>query len=379
MGATGTAENVSSGRVSLAKIVALALATCSLLLAPRAAVAQMNPTGPAWHARVAVAGQFSGLLGAANSLYAIRDPAHGQLSRGTQLVRVNPVTGSIVAVSKVLPGLTDPQFVDGAIWVTNEASGTASAGHAQWALSELDRKTLRLIQQSRLPGSATGVADLVGGPGGLLWEFAAMGLNECAVRKIQVVGKSPLITAAIRLSGVPCAGATLDQEGHYLYVATSEVPTDRIYKLNARTGATVGRVAFTAPGVGFSMVATSSHLWVAGGPPGASGALLFFSTRPLRVLAHNDTGEPTGGTLPRFGQFPDVNLSGGRVWVGSDANLACFAPDNSKVLALVGQGPPTPLVTDSFVVIDGQTWANSNSGSPPSGLVRISPPKRCLV
>ena len=355
-----------------------ALATCSLLLAPGTAVAHVNRTGPAWHARVVVGGQFSGLLGVANSLYAIREPAHGPLSLGTQLVRVNPVSGTIVAVSKVLPGLTDPQFVDGAIWVTNEASGAASAGHVQWVLSKLDRTTLRLIQQSPLPGSATGVAGLVGGPRGLLWEFAAMGLNECAVRKIDVVGKRPLITAAIRLSGVPCAGATLDHEGQYLYVATSEGSTDRIYKLNARTGATIGRVAFSAPGVGFSMVATSSHLWVAGGPPGASGALLFFSTRPLRVLAHNNTGEPTGGTLPDFGQFPVVNFSGGRVWVGSDADLACFSPDNSKVLALVGQGPLMPLVTDSFIVIDGQRWANSSPGGPPSGLVRITPPKRCL-
>ena len=378
MGVSYEIVKVSVGRAIRAGIAFFALATCFIFLAPGAAVAQTNPPGPAWHARVEVAGQFSGLLGVANSLYAVRDPTHGQLSLGTQLVRVNPVSKTIAAVSKVLPGLTDPQFVDGAIWVTDEASGAASAGHARWVLSELDRTTLRLLAQSRLPGSMTGVADLVGGPRGLLWEFAALGLNQCTVRKIDVAGKHPTITAVIHLSGVPCAGATVDRNGRYLYVATSAGPTDRIYKLNALTGAIVGRVAFTAPGLGFSLVATPTHLWVAGGPPGADGALLFFATEPFKVLAHNNTGEPTGGTLPRFGQFPVVNLSGGRVWVGSDANLACFAPDNSKVLALVGQGPPPPLVTDSFIVVAKQTWANSNPGSAPSGLVRVNPPKQCL-
>ena len=369
---------VSSRRVSLAGALIAVFASFLTFLVPEAAEAQMNPTGPAWHARVVVAGQFYGLLGAANNLYAVRDPSHGPLSRGTQLVRVSPASGTIVAVSKVLPGLTDPQFVDGSIWVTNEASGASAPGHVRWVVSELDRTTLRLIKQWPVSGSATGVADLVSGPGGLLWEFGAYGVNACAVRLVEIGRKSATFTAVVHLSGVPCAGAAIDQKGRFLYVATSQGATDWIYKLNARTGSEVGRVAFAAPGLGFSMVATSSHLWVAGGPPGASGALLFFSTSPLKVLAHNDTAEPTGGTLPRFGQFPVVNFSGGRVWVGSDANWACFSPDSPKVLALVGQGPPTPLVTDSFEVVYGQTWANSSPGGPPSGLVRVTPPKRCL-
>jgi hypothetical protein len=369
---------VDSRKASLAGILFFVLVTCSTYLAPEAAVAQMNPTGPAWHARVVVAGQFYGLLGAANSLYAVREPSHGPLSLGTQMVRVNPLSGTIVAVSQVLLGLDDPQFVAGAIWVTSEVSGATNPGHVRWVLSELDRTTLHLIKQLRLPSSTTGAAGLVGGPGGLLWEFTAGGLNECNVRQVDVAGNSPSIKTVIHLSDVPCAGATLDREGKYLYVATSQGSSDWIYKLNTHTGAKIGRVAFAAPGLGFSMVATSLHLWVAGGPPGANGALLFFSTTPLKVLAHNDTGEPTGGTLPVFGQFPVVDFSGGRVWVGSDANLACFSPDNSNVLALVSQGPPPPLVTDSFIVITGQTWANSSPGSPPSGLVRITPPKKCL-
>ena len=369
---------MDSRRASVAGILFFVLAICSTYLVPEAAVAQMNPTGPAWHARIVVAGQFYGLLGAANSLYAVREPSHGPLSLGTQMVRVDPLSGTIVAVSRVLPGLDDPQFVDGAIWVTSEVRGATNPGYVRRVLSELDSMTLHLINQLRLPSSATGVAGLVGGPGGLLWEFAAGGLNECNVRQVDLAGNSPSIKTVIHLSGVPCAGVTLDREGKYLYVATSQGSSDWLYKLNAHTGAMIGRVAFAAPGLGFSMVATSSHLWVAGGPPGANGALLFFSTTPLKVLAHNDTGEPTGGTLPVFGESPVVNFSGGRVWVGSGANLACFSPDNSNVLVLVSQGPPPPLVTDSFVVITGQTWANSNAGGPPSGLVRITPPRECL-
>ena len=379
MGAIRLAVRVDSRKVTLAGILFFVLAAFATFLAPEDAVAQMNPTGPAWHARVVIAGQFYGLLGAANSLYAVREPSHGQTSLGTQLVRVDPLSGATVAVSRVLPGLNDPQFVAGAIWVTSEVSGATNPGHIRWVLSEMDRTTLHLVSQLRLPSSMTGATILVGGPGGLLWEFSTIGLNQCDVRQVNVAGKSPLIKTVIHLSDVPCAGATLDREGKYLYVATtSQGSSDWIYKLNARTGAKIGRVAFVAPGLGFSMVATSSHLWVAGGPPGANGALLFFSTTPLKVLAHNDTGETMGNTLPVFGQFPVVDFSGGRVWVGSNANLACFSPDSPNVLALVSQGPPTPLVTDSFIVIAGQTWANSSPGSPPSGLVRITPPKRCL-
>jgi hypothetical protein len=377
MGANRLAVRVAARRVSLAGVLFFVLATCSTYLAPGTAVAQMNPTGPAWHARIVVAGQFYGVLGAAGSLYAVREPSHGQTSLGTRLVRVDPLSGAIVAVSRVLPGLSNPQFDTGAIWVTSEVAGATSLGHVRWVLSEIDKTSLHLVSQLRLPSSTTGATNLVGGTGGPLWEFGTFGLDQCVVRQVDIAGKGPTINASIHLSNVPCAGATLDREGQYLYVATSQGSSDWIYKLNAHTGASFGRVAFAAPGLGFSMVATSSHLWVAGGPPGANGALLFFSTTPLKVLAHNDTGETTGSTLPVFGQFPVVDYSGGRVWVGSDANLACFSPDSPNELALVSQGPPTPLVTDSFTVIAGQTWANSSPGSPPSGLVRITPPKRC--
>jgi hypothetical protein len=378
MGASRLADRVNARKVNLAGILFFVLATSATYLAPEAAVAQMNPTGPAWHARVVVAGQFYGVLGAAGSLYAVRGPSHGQTSLGTQLVRVDPLSGTIVAVSRVLSGLSYPQFDAGAIWVTSEVAGATNPGHVRWVLSEMDKTSLHLVSQLRLPSGTTGGTNLVGGPGGLLWEFSTLGLNQCDVRRVDFAGKGPTIKTVIHLSDVPCAGATLDREGQYLYVATSQGSSDWIYKLNAHTGARIGRVAFAAPGLGFSMVATSSHLWVAGGPPGANGALLFFSTTPLKVLAHNDTGETTGSILPVFGQFPVVDYSGGRVWVGSDANLACFSPDSPNVLALVSQGPPTPLVTDSLIVIAGQTWANSSSGSPPSGLVRITPPARCL-
>ena len=363
-------------RASLGGVLTLVLVTCSMLLAPEAGVAQASARGPAWHARIAVAGQFYGLMGAANSLYAVREPSHGPLSSGTRVVRVNPLSGAIVAVSPVLPGLSDPQFVDGGIWVAGEVPGATTPGHVRWRLTELNRTTLHLVDQLRVPSSTTGATDLVGGPGGLLWEFTTGGLSACTVRQVDVARNGPSITTVIHLSGVPCAGATLDREGTYLYVATSQGSTDWIYKLNAHTGARSGRVAFTAPGFGFSMVATSSRLWVAGGPPGANGALLFLSTTPLKVLAHSDTGEPSGGTLPVFGQFPVVDFSGGRVWVGSDANLACFSANRSQALAVVSQGPPPPLVTDSFIVIRGRTWANSSTGGPGSGLVRISPPKK---
>jgi hypothetical protein len=91
----------------------LFVVTMAGALAPLgSAVASMNPTGPAWHARIVVKGQFADLMSAGSSLYAVSLATKGPASSGTRVVRVDPTSGKVVATSVVLPGITAPQFVD---------------------------------------------------------------------------------------------------------------------------------------------------------------------------------------------------------------------------------------------------------------------------
>jgi hypothetical protein len=342
------------------------------------AVASMNPTGPAWHARIVVKGQFAHLMSAGSSLYAVSLPAKGPASSGTRVERVDPISGKVVATSVVLPGITAPQFVDGSVWVAGERSSGTSSSPGHFVVSELSATSLRRVRVIQTPLGPFGEPILAGGPGGLLWMGVEGGTSSCDLRRVNPAAGGSGTLAVVKVSRNPCAALTLDTTGRYLYAATSEGNSDEIFKLNARTGAMIGHGFFQAPAVLFSMVAVASRLWVAGGYPGSVGSLTYLSTSPLKVLAYSNVGEQSTGTLPSFGQFPVVDYSDGRVWVGSDTNLACFAPTGPRVLAQVGQGPPAPIVTDSLVVAGGHLWANADFG-PPTGMVRLTPPRTCLA
>ena len=341
------------------------------------AAASMQPTSPAWHARIVVKGQFADLMGAGTSLYAVSLPSKDPASSGTRVVRVDPTSGKVVATSLVLPETTAPQFVDGAIWVAGQELHEATSSHSDFVVSELSASTLRRIRVIRTPLGPFGEPILAGGPDGMLWVGAEGGTSSCTLRRVNPATGGPNMILVVRVSQYPCAGITLDTTGRYLYAATSAGSSDEIFKLDARTGAMISHGFFQAPAVFFTMVAVASRLWIAGGYPGAQGSLTYMSTTSLKVLANSNVGEKSAGTLPSLGQFPLVDYSGGRVWVGSDVNLVCFAPTSPRVLAQVGQGPPTPIVTDALVVTGGHLWANADFG-PPTGLVRLTSPRTCL-
>jgi len=355
----------------------VAVAIAGSLAPVSSAAVSMQPTSPAWHARIVVKGQFADLIGAGTSLYAVSLPSKGPASSGTRVVRVDPTSGKVVATSVVLPGIATPQFVDGAIWVAGQELHGATSSQSDFVISELSASTLRRIRVVQTPLGPFGEPILAGGPGGLLWVGVEGGTSSCDLRRLNPARGGSNTILAVRVSRYPCVSMTLDTTGRYLYAATSAGSSDEIFKLNARTGAMISHGFFQAPAVLFTMVAVASRLWVAGGYPGAEGSLTYLSTSPLKVLAYSNVGEQSAGTLPSFGQFPVVDYSGGRVWVGSDVNLVCFAPTSPRVLAQVGQGPPTPIVTDSLVVTGGHLWANADFG-PPTGLVQLVPPRACL-
>ena len=363
--------------VDLRRGLFVAVAVAGSLAPASLAVASMQPTSPAWHAQIVVKGQFADLIGAGTSLYAVSLASKGPDSSGTRVVRVDPTSGKVVATSVVLPEITTPQFVDGAIWVAGQELHGATSSQSDFVVSELSASTLRRIRVIQTPLGPFGEPIVAGGPGGLLWVGVEGGTSSCDLRRLNPATGGSNTILAVRVARYPCVSMTLDTTGRYLYAATSTGSSDEIFKLNARTGAMIGHGFFQGPAVLSSMVAVASRLWVAGGYPGAEGSLTYLSTSALEVLAYSNVGERSAGTLPSFGQFPVVDYSGGRVWVGSDVNLVCFAPTSPRVLAQVGQGPPLPIVTDSLVVVGDHVWANADFG-PPTGLVRLVPPRACL-
>jgi hypothetical protein len=178
-----------------------------------------------------------------------------------------------------------------------------------------------------------------------------------------------------------CAGVAFDTAWRDLYVVTGGGGGNlALYKLDGRSGAILGHAALPSFSYFVSIVATPDRIWIAGGDPGAPGALLYLTTR-LHLLAKSPSvgNGPVPGVslLPDFSQFATVAYSGGRVWVASDGTVACFAPSSRVVLALYLQHH-APLVTDPLVVAGRADWADSSNGNPPpSGLVRVTPPAAC--
>jgi hypothetical protein len=106
---------------------------------------------------------------------------------------------------------------------------------------------------------------------------------------------------------------------------------------------------------------------MAGGEPGTDGDVLHFSSSPLRLLAMSSVdGPPSKGVSawPELSQFAFVDISGGRVWVGSDGTVGCLSPSSRTVLATYG-AYHGPALIDSFIVVGREMWANSNMGGPP--------------
>jgi len=156
----------------------------------------------------------------------------------------------------------------------------------------------------------------------------------------------------------------------------------QLFKLDARTGALRGRLLELAADEGgnYGMVAASNRLWLVAGNPGANGFLLYFSTNPLRLLAASCVDVcMTRSRMPVFGESPDIGISAGRVWVASFNQLACFSPSKGRALAIVDQTATPPLVTNSLVDVAGTLWGNTDvpDDNPPSGLVRLTPPRAC--
>lgn len=116
---------------------------------------------------------------------------------------------------------------------------------------------------------------------------------------------------------------------------------------------------------------------MAGGEPGTNGDVLHFSSSPLRLLAMSSVdGPPPKGVSRRC--LNSASRLRGHLWRAQRRHRGCFSPSGRTVLAtyVAYHGP---ALTDSFVVVEREMWANSNMGGPPppTGLARVGPPAAC--
>lgn len=376
----------SRARIRVVWRTIVGLAICIPFLGMNSAIAGSTAAKAAWDARIVVPGNFSGLMSAEGSLYAVKYAAHGPLAHGSRLVRIDPVSGRVLAQSSILPNVAAPIYADHALWLSGATFFSADArtvGPAE--MFKLNPSNLKIVV--RVLTNYSGYPTIFGGPKGIVWaEWRNQ--DDCVLRRISPTTGVIMTKDQVRLRRGGCVGATLDTSGAFLYVATTEnAPSTLIYKLNGVTGATISHIDVNGLGTFESMAASGGHLWMADGDPGGPGILQFLTTSPLRMIAESQIVKGNGGpnnlgpygyALPNFGQFPSINISAGTLWVGSDAGIACFAPSSQQTEAFVNQ-VVAPILTDSFARVDERVWANAAFGvpSPGNGLARIDPPVAC--
>ena len=372
-------------------IVALVAAVLALIaMLTWSADASATPGVGAWGARVVVPGTFSGMTAAGGSLYAVREAASGPPARGTRVVRIDARSGRVLATSAVFPGVGSPLVVGGSLWLAGVTFVSRDARReGPPVLDELNPRTLQRERTVALAGNQD--PEMAGGPGGILWT-AQSTTSGCLLRRLDPLTGAALPGDRSTVGTGPCAGITVDTSGASLYVVSGPAGpvADGLYRLDARTGLVTGETSVPPLSVDMVLAATAGGLWISGGEPGTNGSLLFFSTSPLRLTSasteeggrsNTELGGATGPSLPTFGQFPVVDLSGGTVWVGSDGLLACLDPTDDTELASISQRR-APVVTGALTDVAGSRsgmWAIAgfSAPGPDAGLARLDPPAAC--
>jgi hypothetical protein len=342
------------------------------------ASAGSSPNGPRWGVKIVFSGSFQDLFAARGDIYAIRD--RGVDAGHHQIARIDPVAGRDLAISSYLPGADSLIYADGSLWTTGVTSVT-SKGIGPPVIVQLNPLTLKKERTFVYPSASKPI--LIDGPSGEIWAYGGWSNGQvCEVRRIDPSSGATL--AVLRLPGADgmCAGAAFDVASRFLYVVTGGGGgVVALYKIDPRSGRIVGRTPLPDFSEFVTIAATPTRVWMGGGEPGTNGDVLYFSSTPLRLLAMSSVdGPPSKGVsaLPEFSEFASVDISGGRVWVGSDGTVGCFRPSTRTVLATYTSfHGPSP--TDSFVVVGREMWANSNMGGPPppTGLARVGPPPAC--
>ena len=361
-------------------VLTMCLTVVGLCLAPLPSDAAASTSS--WSAHLVVRGDFGELFSADGNLYAVRYAPHGPAARGSQLVRIDPRDGKILRVSRVVPGLSHPTFVDGSIWangLTYYAKNAMSEGPA--TLVQINPYSLAV--RRTIVEKAVGFNSLVSGPHNELWAVAST-LSGCVFQRIKPADGIRLWPSFILKTG-PCGGFAIDASNNHLYVAmNTQGPLMNLYQVNAATGAVLGRGHLQNIANFVQLLGVGNHLWIAGGDPGGPGILLYVNATSLQQIQGSSMlDQDIGDTdqrafqLPNFGQFPSLSLTGGMLWIGSGSVTACFRPSDWHLVASNAKST-TFVNVEGFSVVDGYNWALFQlNGNEVGGLGTITSPTAC--
>jgi hypothetical protein len=322
------------------------------------------------------------LFSADDNLYAVRYAPQGPNARSSQLVKIDHRDGKILRVSRVVPGLSYPTFIDGSIWangLTYYAKNALSEGSA--TLVQINPYSLAV--ERTIVEKAAGFNSLVSGPHNELWAVASK-LSGCTFQRINPANgmrQSP----TFELKPGQCGGFAIDASNNHIYVAmNTQGQQMNLYQVNASTGAILGRGQLQNIANFVQLVVAGNSLWIAGGDPGAPGLLLYVNATSLhQIQGSSMLDQNIGDTnqqafqLPNFGEFPSMSLTGRTLWIGSGGVTACFHPTDWRVVSSNAKSM-TFFSVEGFSVIDGINWALFQlNGNGVGGLGTITSPTAC--
>ena len=359
----------------------LALLVTALLLVPMAGARDasgQSRTASGWTARLFVQGMFTGLVAGPGGLYAAESR-----SGVSTIVRVDPLTGHVLARSSEIKDFGGFSLTAGQLWVVTSI-GDVGRPHVPELLA-FDLKSLKQVRvvplrlgpPSRTAATAWGP---LAAPGATAW--AAFG---CEL--VQVDLSSGRLLRSVGFGKEVGCSSQFAIEHSRLYVAEPEGlgGSIQLEERKARTGALLGVGDIPDPPLGVALAASAKYLWAAGGDMGTVGDLYLYSASTLRLLGASGTeggggpvpGGPGVARLPATSEYPDIDASAGVVWVGTQGgDAACIDARTAKLEAM---GLPRPdIVTGNVVVTSFGTFATGDSPAGGfGGIVKVTPPATC--
>jgi hypothetical protein len=336
-----------------------------------------------WGAHVLAKGAYDDLFAIGENLYGVRGNLHGFQNANNQVVRLDPASGALLSTSRVLHELAQPAIDGNDIWGIG-VSWVSKNGERVGPnlLLELEAPTLHLTRSIRVPTNLS-YPIVVGSVGSSVWLIAAEPAGRsavCALVRVTFAARQSF-RVAHRFPG-GCGAWALDTLGRDVYILSdTQSSSSKMYKIDARTGRILEAGTVATMGRFTSMIVTNSRIWLVSGDPGANGvAEVLTTTHGFRQL---DASSSLGGSMPTFSDGPNVDYSGGRVWIGSDGGeAACFKPADPRALA---QGLPRrgSWAAGDFVDVASRVWGVVNTmdhySPTQSGAARVAIPKACLA
>jgi hypothetical protein len=331
-----------------------------------------------WARSIVDSGTFSDLVATQSGVYAALTPNEHRVQT-EQVVRLDRSDGHISARSTLFADAGTISFADHHIWITATSGPTPARAAGEQILYRLDPTTLQTTGRFVLSTTTADSPDDSAGSGQHLWVTV-----NCTLDRVDPA--TGAITERLRRPRHVCDLRNLALAGRLLY--TTIQPSGTLLVLQQRDAST-GRLLDhidipDAPAGGLDLTVAGRDLWAGGGFPGATGALYWFATDPLKLLGASGGDGGHGGalgraavTLPSLGEFPTVNRSDGTIWAAGFGVVACIDPATGSVRAITTEYTG-PTVAGPVVVTSKATWAVTiSTGRGRFGIAQLYPPPAC--